>query len=48
VRKARGEWWVNIPITPDIELRARGLDGDELASLERIADTLRNLISRNK
>lgn len=48
VRKARGEWWVNIPITPDIELRARGLDGDELTSLERIADTLRNLISRNK
>jgi len=48
LRKARGEWWATIPITPDIELRARGLDGDDLAALERIADTLRNLISRNK
>ncbi|MDP6128634.1 MAG: MerR family transcriptional regulator [Planctomycetota bacterium] len=47
-RKARSEHWATISVTPDIELRARGLDGDDLASLERIADILRNLISKNQ
>ncbi|MDP6942001.1 MAG: hypothetical protein QGH51_08260 [Planctomycetota bacterium] len=47
-RKARSEHWATISVTPDIELRARGMDGDDLASLERIADILRNLISKNQ
>ena len=46
-RRAKGEWWAAIEVTPDIELRARGLDGDDLAALESIADAFRALISRD-
>jgi len=46
-RRAKGEWWAAIEVTPDIELRARGLDGDDLAALESIADAFRALLSRD-
>ena len=44
-RKARGEVWTTIPLTPDVEIRVRGaLTGDELARWERIADHLREFL----
>lgn len=44
-RRAQGEAWFRIPITPDIELSIRGaLDPDRLARLERIADHLREIL----
>jgi len=46
-RRAKGEWWAAIEVTPDIELRARGLDGDDLTALESIADAFRALLSRD-
>ena len=46
-RRAKGEWWAAIEVTPDIELRARGLDGGDLAALESIADAFRALLSRD-
>lgn len=45
-RKARGDIRLAIPITPDIELVVRGsLKPEEVALLERIADTLRELLT---
>lgn len=44
---ARAEMWASIPITPDIELRARGLDDHDLQRLERAADLLRAVLMRD-
>ncbi|MBW2274394.1 MAG: MerR family transcriptional regulator [Deltaproteobacteria bacterium] len=43
-RKARAEWWASIPVTPDIEIRARGLPDHDLQRLERAADYLRHIL----
>ena len=42
--KARTEWWASVSITPDLELRARGLDSADIPHLEQVADLLRLLI----
>lgn len=44
-RQAKGETWHRIPVTPDIELSVRGnMTEDELHTLERIADCLREIL----
>jgi len=44
-RVARGELWVRIAITPDVELNVRNVaDIDTRAALERIADHIRYLL----
>jgi hypothetical protein len=44
-RRARGEVWTSIPLTPDVEIRVRGtLAADQLARWERIADHLREIL----
>jgi DNA-binding transcriptional MerR regulator len=44
-RRARGEVWISIPVTPDIEIRVRGTQtADELGRWERIADHLREIL----
>ncbi len=44
-RRARGEVWVSVPITPDVEIRVRGTQtAEQLSSWERIADYLRDLL----
>jgi hypothetical protein len=45
-RRSRNEWWATVPITPDIELRARGLDDQDIGELERIADLIRHLLMK--
>lgn len=46
-RNARGEAWIRIAVTPDLELHVRGHYGDaELAHFHRIADALRNLLTK--
>jgi DNA-binding transcriptional MerR regulator len=45
-RRSRTEEWLRIPITPDLELSARGkLNDDERARLERIAALIRTIIT---
>lgn len=45
MRRSRAEEWLKIPITPDLELSARGpLDGDQRARLERCASLIRNIL----
>ncbi|NQW18319.1 MAG: MerR family transcriptional regulator [Chloroflexi bacterium] len=44
-RKSKGEQWVRIPVTPDIEISVRGANSPEqVARLEAIADRLRVLL----
>lgn len=44
-RKSRGESWVRIPITPDLELGVRGTRSpEELAKLEHLADLIREIL----
>lgn len=44
-RRARGELWTSVWVTPDIEIRMRGtLTADQLSRWERIADHLRELL----
>jgi DNA-binding transcriptional MerR regulator len=44
-RKARGEDWLRVAITPDVELAVRGpLDDAARARLERCADLIRNIL----
>ncbi len=44
-RRARGEEWLRMPITPDVELAVRGpLDDTARARLERCADLIRNIL----
>jgi hypothetical protein len=44
-RRSRGEVWISIPITPDIEIRVRGTQtAEQLSRWERIADYLRDLL----
>ncbi len=46
-RSTRGEAWYRIGVTPDLELNVRGHFGDEeLAHFHRIADALRNLLTK--
>lgn len=46
-RQAKADGWMRIAITPDIELSIRGAtDPDQLTTLERIADHLRELLLR--
>ena len=44
-RRSRGEIWVSIPVTPDVEIRVRGTQtAEQLSRWERIADHLRELL----
>jgi DNA-binding transcriptional MerR regulator len=44
-RKARGEEWLRLAITPDVELAVRGpLDAEARARLERCADLIRDIL----
>ena len=44
-RKARGEEWLRIPVTPDVEFAVRGpLDAEARARLERCADLIRDIL----
>lgn len=44
-RKAKGELWYRVPITPDLELAVRGEPSPvEMARWERIADHIRQLL----
>jgi DNA-binding transcriptional MerR regulator len=44
-RKSKGEQWVRIPVTPDIEISVRGANSPEqVGRLEAIADRLRVLL----
>jgi hypothetical protein len=44
---ARGEFWVRIAITPDVELNVRNVaDADTRGALVRIADHIRYLLLR--
>lgn len=44
-RKAHGEVWFRVAITPDVELAVRGeLDPDRVVRIEQIADYLRELL----
>lgn len=44
-RKARAEDWLRIPITPEVELAARGpLDAEARARLEHCADLIRDIL----
>ncbi|MFT5133897.1 MAG: DNA-binding transcriptional MerR regulator [Gammaproteobacteria bacterium] len=45
-RSQKNGWWATVPITRDIELRARGLDDDGIAELEQLADLLRHLLQK--
>ena len=45
-RKAKAEWWSTVAITPDIEIRARGLNESDIACFERLADQLRHLLMK--
>ena len=45
LRKARGEPWFRIEVTPDVEIQVRGRQAaDQLARWERIADHLRHIL----
>jgi hypothetical protein len=45
-RKGRGEEWIRIPVTPDVELSVRGrLDAEQRALLERCAERMRGIIT---
>ena len=45
-RKAQGDVWLHIAVTPDVQLAVRGdLTPEEIARFERIADVLRELLS---
>ncbi|MFH1567427.1 MAG: MerR family transcriptional regulator [Gemmatimonadota bacterium] len=44
-RKARGEEWVRVPVTPDIEVHVRGhLAADQLRAFEQLADHMRHIL----
>ena len=44
-RKARGEEWVRLQITPDIEIHVRGhLSSEQLAGFEELADMMRHIL----
>ena len=45
-RKASNEWWATVKITPDIEIRARGMDEKDVGELERLADLMRHLLMK--
>ena len=48
-RKSKGEQWVRIPVTPDIEITVRGASSPEqVARLEMIADRLRVLLTEEE
>jgi DNA-binding transcriptional MerR regulator len=45
-RKAQGDVWLHIAVTPDVQLAVRGdLTPEEIARFERISDVLRELLS---
>ena len=45
MRRSRTDEWLRIPITPDLELHARGpLDPEQRARLERCANLIRNIL----
>jgi DNA-binding transcriptional MerR regulator len=44
-RRSRGEAWTSVPVTPDIEIRVRGvLTIDQISRWERIADHFREIL----
>lgn len=44
-RKARGEEWVRLQVTPDIEIHVRGqLAGEQLRGFEQLADLMRHIL----
>ena len=45
-RRSRNDWWATVSITPDIEIRARGLDEQDVGELERLADLIRHLLMK--
>jgi len=44
-RKTRGEEWVRLQITPDIEIHVRGhLSSEQLAGFEELSDMMRHIL----
>lgn len=44
-RKARGEEWIRLEVTPDVEIHVRGhLSQEQLASFEQLADYIRHFL----
>ena len=44
-RKTRGEEWVRLEVTPDIEIHVRGqLRGEQLSDFEQLADLMRHIL----
>ena len=45
VRKTRGEEWVHLEVTPDIQIQVRGhLSPEQLAGFEELADMMRHIL----
>ena len=48
-RKARGEEWVRLEVTPDIEIHVRGqLRREQLSAFEQLADLMRHILLGSK
>ena len=48
-RRTRGEEWVRLEVTPDIEIHVRGqLDGEQLRDFEQLADLMRHTLLGSK
>jgi hypothetical protein len=47
-RLATHETWVSVPVTPDIEIRARNMGNSDRANLERLADIIRTLLQSSE
>ena len=44
-RRAQGQEWVRLEVTPDIEIHLRGqLYGEQLKDFERLADLMRHIL----
>ena len=45
LRKTRGEEWVRLEVTPDIEIHVRGqLRREQLSDFEQLADLMRHIL----
>ena len=44
-RRTRGEEWVRLEVTPDIEIHVRGqLQSEQLKDFEQLADLMRHIL----